>query len=66
LIPGANTDEDEVELTMNVALQGIAVMMSETMEAGKYGAFMTDDPNADGYYLVEWMTPRIRYKMLSG
>jgi hypothetical protein len=57
LIPGANTNEDKVELLIEVALQGIAVMMSERMEAGKYGAFVTDDPKSDGYYLVEWMTP---------
>jgi hypothetical protein len=28
--------------------------MAEKVEVGSFGTFHTDDPDADGYYLVEW------------
>jgi hypothetical protein len=32
-------------------------MMAERIEVDGYGAFMTDDPSADGYYVVQWAMP---------
>jgi hypothetical protein len=50
LTAGANTNEDEIEKTMEVALRGIAAMMAEKIEVGEYNAFMTDNLDPDGYY----------------
>ncbi len=36
------------------ALKGIETINSELVENGNYGAFSTDDPDADGYYIVQW------------
>jgi hypothetical protein len=54
---GASTDDEDLEESMEVALRGIAIMNAERMVEGEYGAFMTDDPDADGYYVVTWTSP---------
>jgi hypothetical protein len=54
LEPTASTSREEIEETWAVALEGIATRMAEKVEVGMFGTFQTDDPDADGYYLVEW------------
>jgi hypothetical protein len=54
LEPTASTSREEVEETWAVALEGIATRMAEKVEVGMFQTFQTDDPDADGYYLVEW------------
>lgn len=36
------------------ALKGIETINSEKVEKGNHGAFCTNDPDADGYYVVQW------------
>jgi hypothetical protein len=54
LVPKAGIDEEELNDARGIVLDGIAEMISETIEVGESGAFMTDDTTTDGYYLVEW------------
>jgi hypothetical protein len=56
LKPRADADEDELEEAHAYALNGIETMNSEKVEVGKHGAFGTNDPDADGYYVVQWTT----------
>ena len=54
LKPRADADEDELEEAHAYALNGIETMNSEKVEIGNHGAFATNDPDADGYYVVQW------------
>jgi hypothetical protein len=54
LSPNANSNDDEMEEAQAYALKGIETINSELVENGNYGAFSTDDPDADGYYIVQW------------
>jgi hypothetical protein len=54
LVPKADADEEEIEEAQAVALHGLATRMSEKVQHGNYGAFSTEDPHADGYYIVQW------------
>ena len=56
LKPRADADEDELEEAHAYALNGIDTRNSEKVEAGNHGAFGTNDPDADGYYVVQWTT----------
>ena len=47
-------DDGEFEEAQEIILDGIAEQMAERLIVGKVGAFLTDDPDADGYYLVKW------------
>jgi hypothetical protein len=54
LEPTNKSDLEEIEDTQAVALSGITMMMAEQVEVGSHGAFSTDDPDANVYYIVEW------------
>jgi hypothetical protein len=54
LVPKANANEEEIEEAQAIALHRIATQMSEKVQHGNYGAFSTEDPHADGYYIVQW------------
>jgi hypothetical protein len=54
LSPAANSNDNEVEEAQAYALKGIETINSEQVGMGNYGAFSTDDPEADGYYIVQW------------
>jgi hypothetical protein len=54
LLPTKESNPDEIEEAQAIVLDGIGTMMSELVRVGHFGAFMTDDPDADGYYLVNW------------
>jgi hypothetical protein len=56
LEPTASTSKEEIKEIWAVALDGIATRMAEKVEVGRFGAFHTDDPDADGYYLVKWIS----------
>jgi hypothetical protein len=51
------TDTAEIEEAQALVLEGIGVRMAERVQIGGNGAFLTDDPDADGYYIVEWSGP---------
>ena len=53
LMPGQDADEEQIEEMQEVVLQGIAMRMADGIEVGNIVAFMTDDPDADGYYVAE-------------
>jgi hypothetical protein len=50
----ANSDED-LEHAQTVVLDRIADDARQEIQIGHYGAFATEDPDADGYYVVEWV-----------
>jgi hypothetical protein len=50
----AGADEDEVDEAHAYALKGIETINSERVEKDNHGAFGTNDPDADGYYVVQW------------
>jgi hypothetical protein len=54
LSPNANSNDEELDEAQAYALKGIETINSEKVEMGNYGAFSTDDPEADGYYIVQW------------
>jgi hypothetical protein len=45
---------NEYNEAQDVVLDAFAVRMAEDVVAGRNGAFMTEDPDTDGYYVVEW------------
>jgi hypothetical protein len=47
---------DELEEANSRLLGGIATRMAERVTDGGVGVFQTEDPDADGYYLVKWTT----------
>ena len=51
---GKDTDREVVEEANQCALDNVAEMMASEVKIGGYGAMDTDDPNTDGYYLVNW------------
>ena len=38
-------------------LASVAQLMAAQVVVGKHGAFTTTDEEADGYYVVEWLSP---------
>jgi hypothetical protein len=54
LSPIANSNDNELDEAQVYALKGIETINSEQVEMGNHGAFSTDDPSADGYYIVQW------------
>jgi hypothetical protein len=52
LMPRDDNDEDEIEIIHRIVLD--AKVESLSVLAGKNGAFRTEDPDSDGYYLVKW------------
>jgi hypothetical protein len=46
--------QEELFDAQDTILNGIAEEMAEGIEAGKIGAFSTEDEETSGYYLVEW------------
>jgi hypothetical protein len=49
-------DESEVEELHEMLLDNVATIMAETVVEDGIGAFLTDDPEVDGYYMVKWTT----------
>lgn len=47
----------EFEEAQNVVLEGIGTMMAEKVSVNGYGAILTSDPEAGGYYVVSWDSP---------
>ena len=45
---------EEIEETQAIALSGITAIMAQQVEIGSYGALATDDPDAKGYYVLQW------------
>jgi hypothetical protein len=54
LLPTNKSDLEEIEDTQAVALSGITTMMAERVNVGSFGALSTEDPDANGHYVVEW------------
>jgi hypothetical protein len=54
--PAKLCDESEVEELQEMLLDNLATIMAETVVEDGIGAFLTDDPEVDGYYLVKWAT----------
>jgi hypothetical protein len=54
LEPTNKSDLEEIEDTQAFALCGITTMMAERVVIGSHGALSTDDPDANGCYVIEW------------
>jgi hypothetical protein len=57
LICLVDTKDSVIDLNDEVhelILQGITERLATRVEAGGYGAVSTDDPEADGYYVLQW------------
>ena len=52
--PKKVSDPKEEEEAHAQLLEGVMEMMAETVKANQYGAFSTEDEDADGYYIVKW------------
>jgi hypothetical protein len=53
--PKKDNDEDLVDLAHHMVLEKETVRTMDKIEVGKVGAMGTNDPEADGYYLVKWI-----------
>jgi hypothetical protein len=55
LIPvGSENFEDDLDEAKQMVLHGIATEAAEQIKIGEIGCFLTNDPDSDGYYVVEW------------
>jgi hypothetical protein len=58
LVPGKKGEEDQSDdifEAQNLFLDAMARQAQSDIVVGGVGAFATEDPNADGYYLVKWV-----------
>ena len=53
LVPSQKSDEEQVADTQDVVLSELTTQIAEEIEVGNVAAFMTDDEDADGFYLVD-------------
>jgi hypothetical protein len=60
LLPEKDNDDKEIQTIHRIVLD--AKIKSLCVEEDKIGAFQTDDPDSDGYYLVKWTTKPYRLK----
>jgi hypothetical protein len=58
LLPGKDNDDAEIQTIHKIVLD--AKVESLHVEEGKIGAFQTEAPNLDGYYLVKWTSTPYR------
>ena len=56
-MPGKDNDTEDVEEVHKLAVKSWAEIVEAEIKEGQYGAFSTEDPDADGYYLVKWLGP---------
>jgi hypothetical protein len=60
LVPKKESSVEEEEEAYMVYLDSLAEEAKREIRAGKTGAFATEDPKFDGYYLVNWVSePRV-------
>ena len=50
------SEDDDKDDEKAMALEGIATRMAEEVVPGRYGAFLMDDEDAGGFYIVKWTT----------
>jgi hypothetical protein len=55
LVPGKDNDTDDVEEVHKLVVKSWAEVAEVEIKEGQCGAFSTEDPDADGYYLVKWL-----------
>jgi hypothetical protein len=55
LVPDNGSSKEEFDQAQQLVVNSWVQKAVENVEEGKYGAVNTDDPNADGYYLVEFL-----------
>ena len=60
LLPGKDNDDEEIQTIHRIVLD--AKIESLCVEEDKIGAFQTEDPDSDGYYLVKWTSKPYRLK----
>jgi hypothetical protein len=58
LLPGNDNDEEEIQTIHRIVLDAKAESLC--VEVDNVGAFRTEDPDADGYYLVKWSSQPYR------
>ena len=58
LVPGFDNDEEEIQTIHRIVLD--ARIESLNVEEQNVGAFQTEDPDSDGYYLVKWTSQPYR------
>eukprot|EP00957_Ditylum_brightwellii_P127729 9740765-Ditylum_brightwellii.AAC.1 len=49
------TDEADIEDVHKVLLDSIGLQMADLIKIGLYGAFNTNDPKANGFYIVKFV-----------
>jgi hypothetical protein len=56
-VPGEKGDDenDDIFEAQNLFLDAMAQQTQSDIVVGSVGAFATEDPDADDYYLVEWV-----------
>jgi hypothetical protein len=55
LVKTKDTTCEDMEDAQRLVLDGVATRFSESVREDGFGAFITDDPDSDGYYVVQWM-----------
>jgi hypothetical protein len=56
LVPKKESSEEEEEEAYMIYLDSLAEEAKREIRIGKTGAFATEDPKFDGYYLVKWVS----------
>jgi hypothetical protein len=52
---GKDNESEDLEEAQRLVVKSWADMAEERIKEGENGAFQTEDPEADGYYLVQWL-----------
>ena len=58
LLPGKDNDDEEIQTIHKIVLD--AKVESLCVQEDNVGAFLTEDPDSDGYYLVRWTSTPYR------
>jgi hypothetical protein len=54
LVSGSENFEDDLDEGKKIVLHGLATEAAEKIKIGGIGCFLTNNPDSDGYYIVEW------------
>jgi hypothetical protein len=54
LVPGSENFEDDLDEAKHMVLHVMATEAAEQIKMRKISCFLTNDPDSNGYYVVEW------------
>ena len=55
LAPGKENNSEELKEAHRLVVKSWTKNAEKRIQGGKNGAFQTEDPEADGFYLVQWL-----------